>query len=241
MRVFGWPDVWLLTLAFRWTLALSAVAFVGGGLFGCIVAIMRTGPSPTLRRVTAVYIKIVQGIPLLILLFLVYFGPTLFKMRTDAWVSAAIAFSIYASAFLGEIWRGCIEAVPKGQWDAARALGFRFPRTMILIIAPQAIRIALGPTVGFLVQLIKGTSVASIVGFVEITRMGQMISSTTFQPLLVFSLVAVFYFVLCWPLSIASARLENRLARRGVRLPVAEFPILVPESPAGPPGGAASR
>ena len=121
-----------------------------------------------------------------------------------------VTLTLHAAAYLGEIWRGCIDAVPRGQWEAATALGMRHPARMRYIVLPQAARISIAPTVGFLVLLLKSTSLASIIGFFELTRAGQIINNATFRPFLVFSLVAVVYFVLCWPLSLLSRRLETR-------------------------------
>lgn len=213
-RQFGPGEVWLLLLALRWTVLLTLVAFAGGSIGGALVAMLRVSPMLGLRIAAAVYIKLMQGLPLLILLFLVFFGSNILGLRINAWTAAAIGYTLYGSAFLGEIWRGCIEAVPAGQWDAATALGLRFTQRLRLVIAPQATRIALAPSVGFLVQLLKSTSLASVIGFTELTRAGQMINNVTFQPLIVFGLVALMYFMLCWPLSICSGRLERRLALR---------------------------
>src|SRR5690606_9715346 len=107
------------------------------------------------------------------------------------------------------------EAVPAGQSEAARSLGLRQWQTNLLVVLPQALRLAIPPTIGFLVQLIKNTSLASIIGFTELTRTGQLINNATYQPLTVFIIVSLIYFALCWPLSLASRRLEIRLARRG--------------------------
>ena len=131
----------------------------------------------------------------------------------NPWIAATIALTLHASAFLGEIWRGCIDAVPPGQREASTALGLRYFNRMRYIILPQATRIAVSPTVGFLVQLIKGTSLASIIGFVELTRAAQVINNATFQPFTIFSLVGLTYFAICWPLSAYSRRMERRLAR----------------------------
>ena len=139
-------------------------------------------------------------------------------MQTDAWTSAALALTLYCSAFLGEIWRGCIEAIPAGQWDGARALALTRSQQLRLIVVPQALRIALPPTVGFAVQAIKSTSLASVIGFVELTRAAQIVNNATFRPLLVYASVAVIYFLLCWPLSVLSQRLERRLGRRQERV-----------------------
>jgi polar amino acid transport system permease protein len=145
-------------------------------------------------------------------LFLVYFGTAIVGSGVSAWTSVALAYTLHASAFLGEIWRGAIEAVPGGQVEAATALGLKAPIRMAYVVLPQAFRIALSSTVGFLVQLLKGTSLAAIVGFTELTRTGQLITNVTYQPFLVYGLVGAVYFSLCWPLSIYSGRLEQRFA-----------------------------
>ncbi|HEY0419778.1 MAG TPA: amino acid ABC transporter permease, partial [Acetobacteraceae bacterium] len=134
-----------------------------------------------------------------------------------AMLAASICLIINTGAFLGEIWAGCIAAIPRGQWQAAEALGLRPYASMAKVILPQAVRISIPPTVGFLVHVIKGTSLASLVGFVELSRAGQIVNNTTFQPLLVFGVIGLVYFLLCWPLSLASAWLEQRLggARQG--------------------------
>ena len=198
----------------RWTIGLSLIAFLGGGLAGAAIAIARVLPSAPARLVTAGYILVVQGTPLLIQLFLVYFGLGLIGLKVDAWTSVSVALTVYCSAFLGEIWRGAIQAVPREQWEGATALALGYGRTLRLVILPQAIRLATPPTVGFMVQIIKGTSLASIVGFVELTRAAQIVNNITFRPMLVYLIVAAIYFALCWPISLASRRLERRIGSR---------------------------
>jgi polar amino acid transport system permease protein len=212
-RHFGPDEFRLLVLATRWTILLTLTAFVGGGVLGAAIAVLRVSPRRALRFAAASYIRLLQGLPLLILLFLVFFGANILGLRIDAWTAAAVGLSLYGSAFLGEIWRGCLQAVPRGQRDAAIALALPFGKRLRLVIAPQAARIAVPPSVGFLVQLLKSTSLASVIGFTELTWTGQMINNATFQPLIVFSLVAGLYFAMCWPLSLLSTRLERRLRR----------------------------
>jgi polar amino acid transport system permease protein len=195
----------------QWTILLSLVAASGGGLFGFFVAVLRTAPFAPMRWLASGYIQLFQGTPLLMQLFLVYFGLGLWGLALDPWTAVAIGFTLYSSAFLGETWRGCIEAVPRTQWEASRALGLSYPATLFLIILPQAVRIAVPPTVGFLVQLVKSTSIASIIGFVELTRAGTIITNATFRPMAVYCTVGAIYFSLCWPLSLASRALERRL------------------------------
>lgn len=208
----GEGELLFLLAGLKWTIALSAIGFVGGGVAGLGVALLRTSGVPLLERITAGYIALFQGTPLLMQLFVVYYGLALLGLRLDAWVAVAIGFTLHASAYLGEIWRGSIEAVPRGQTEAAKALSLSYVSRMKDVILPQAIRISLPATIGFLVQLIKGTSLAAIVGFTELTRAGNIVSNQIFQPLTVFALVGALYFLMCWPLSIYGAHLERRFA-----------------------------
>lgn len=160
------------------------------------------------------YIRLVQGTPLLIQLFLALFLRGIFGLRLHPLTAASIALSINASAFLGEIWRGSVLAVGRGQWEAGSALGLRHFHRLWLIVLPQAVRISIPPTVGYLVQLMKATSLASIIGFVDLMHAGQLLINATAQPMLIFSTVAAVYFCLCWPLSFLSRRLELKLAER---------------------------
>jgi polar amino acid transport system permease protein len=208
----GIGEFLFLLKGLQWTLALSAIGFVCGGVAGLAVALARTSGSSITERATAGYIALFQGTPLLMQLFVVYYGLALIGLKLDAWVAVAIGFTLHASAYLGEIWRGSIEAVPKGQTEAAKALGLRYIARTRDIVLPQALRISLPATVGFLVQLIKGTSLAAIVGFTELTRAGSIVSNAVFKPLLVFGIVGALYFALCWPLSLYGARLERRFA-----------------------------
>ncbi|MBI3368842.1 MAG: amino acid ABC transporter permease [Burkholderiales bacterium] len=204
-----------LLLAARWTVALSLIAFVGGGLVGLGLLLARLARWPGARRGVTAYVQLFQGTPLLMQLFLAYFGLALFGINVSAWVAAGLALTLYTSAFLTEIWRGCVESVPKGQWEAADSLALSFGEKMRHVIGPQALRVALPPTVGFLVQVIKGTALASVIGFIELTKAGTMITNATFAPFTVYACVALLYFALCWPISAASHQLERRFHRVG--------------------------
>lgn len=211
IREFSSVDLIFIAMAIRWTLTLSAIAFTGGAVGGLILALARTSRSAVLRAVSMSFIRVFQGTPLLMQLFLVYFGLAVLGLPIDPLLAAAVALTLHASAFLGEIWRGSIEAVPQGQSEAATALALSYRDRMRHVVLPQALRVATAPTVGFLVQLIKGTSLASIIGFTELTRAGQIVNNATFQPFLVFGTVAAFYFILCWPLSLMARRIEARM------------------------------
>ncbi|MFG1282507.1 amino acid ABC transporter permease [Xanthobacter autotrophicus] len=201
-----------LCWAALWTVGLSAIAFVGGGLVGFGVALARISSTRWVRILATAYIQVVQGTPLLILLFLFYFGIAIVGFKeVPAILAAGLGLTIYSSGFLAEIWRGCIESVPKTQWEAAECLSLSSWQRLTRVILPQAMRIATAPTVGFLVQIVKNTSLASVVGFVELSQAGKLVNNSIFEPFTIFMVVAAIYFVLCYPLSTWSRSLERKL------------------------------
>jgi polar amino acid transport system permease protein len=206
-----WDILSNLLIATQWTLVLSAIAFVSGGIVGLILLFMRTSQIAPLGWFTKFYIEFFQGTPLLMQLFLFFFGIALFGIEVSPWLAAWMALTFWTSAFLAEIWRGCVEAIPRGQWEASSTLALSYIEQMRYVVLPQATRIAIAPTVGFSVQVIKGTALASIIGFVELTKAGTLLNNATFRPFLVYSLVALIYFCLCFPLSWFSKKLEGRL------------------------------
>lgn len=203
-----------LLIATQWTIALSIVAFLGGGLVGLGLLVLRMSKARGSETFVAGYVQLFQGTPLLMQLFLAYFGLALFGLELSPWVAASLALTLYTSAFLVEIWRGCVNSIPKGQWEAAESLALNFREQMQYVILPQALKIAIPPTVGFLVQVIKGTALASLIGFIELTKAGTMITNATFKPFLVYSCVALLYFVLCYPISLYARLLEGKLHAR---------------------------
>jgi polar amino acid transport system permease protein len=206
-----WDIVRNLLLAARWTIALSLIAFVGGGIVGLALLVLRVSKVRGSELFVGGYVQVFQGTPLLMQLFLAYFGLGLMGIDVSPWVAAALALTLYTSAFLTEIWRGCVEAIPKGQWEAAMSLAMNFREQMFRVILPQALRIAIPPTVGFLVQVVKGTALASVIGFVELTKTGTLITNATFKPFLVYTCVALMYFALCYPISAWSHHLERKI------------------------------
>lgn len=202
-----------LLLAARWTLLLSAIAFIGGTV-GALLLLLLAYARPRLGgRIMQLYVEVLQGTPLLLQLFLVFFGLPLIGIEVSPLLAAGVALTLYASAFLAEIWRGCVDAIPRGQWDASASLGMGFLSQMRYVILPQALHIAVPPTVGFLVQLLKSTALASIVGFNELTRAGQIVANATFQPFPIYGMVALIYFAMCYPLTLSARMLERKLAR----------------------------
>jgi len=202
--------VYLLEAA-KWTVLLSLIAFAGGALVGLPLALLRVSKIRLLRLLASGYIQLIQGTPLLILLFLSYFGLGIMGYKLVPIVAAGLSLTLYAAAFLGEIWRGCIEAVPKTQWEASDCLGLNRFQQYVYVVLPQSLRLAIPPTVGFMVQIVKNTSLASVIGFVELARAGQIVNNSTFEPFAIFTIVGAIYFVLCYPLSLAARALERKI------------------------------
>lgn len=212
MPTFGLTQFIFLLEAAVWTLALSALGFIGGGLVGFVVALARISSNRAIRWTAMLYVQLIQGTPLLVLLFIVYFGLSIAGFNNlPALVAAGVAITLYTSAFLADIWRGSIRSIAKTQWEAAECLGLSRWQRMTRVILPQSLRIATPPTVGFLVQVIKNTSLASAIGFVELAQAGRLINNSTFQPFSIFMVVAAIYFIICFPLTLASRKLERKL------------------------------
>ena len=215
MRDFStFQIVTALLWATRWTLLLSGVAFLCGGLAGFAVMLMRISPFKLVRYASRMYSEIVQGTPLLIQFLLTFFGLSIIGVEINTWWAATIALTAFTSAFLGDIWRGAVEAIPQGQWEAARAISLNYWRQLYLVVLPQAVRFAIAPTVGFMAQVVKGTSLASAIGFVELSRSASNIANVTFEPFFVYLTTAVIYFCICFPISTLSRKLEKTLSRQ---------------------------
>lgn len=206
-----WDIVRGLLLGARWTAALSLTTFAGGAVLGMALLLARTSRRRGLRLAARLYIELFQGTPLLMQLFLAFFGLSLFGLDVPAWLAAGMALILWAAAFFAEIWRGCVESVPRGQWEASASLAMGYVQQMHHVILPQALRLAIAPTVGFSVQIVKSTALTSIIGFTELSKAGTIITNATFQPFTVYGYAALIYFALCWPMSCLSHRLERRL------------------------------
>jgi len=215
IRELSGTDVLYLVMAMRWTVFLTLLALGGGSAVGLAIAACGASKHPVLRYLARGYVGFVQGIPLLVWLFIFYFGLSILGYSLPPWIAAALGFSVYAGAFLGEIWRGALISIPRTQWEAGTAIGLTYLEQLRHVIIPQAVRVAIPPTVGFTVQLIKNTSLAAVIGFVELTREGQLTTAATFQPFAVYLIVAALYFCMCYPLTRYSRALERtrRVAR----------------------------
>lgn len=212
MRSFGTIDLLSFATAFQYTVLLVVMALLFGTPLALGFATMRISRVAPVRWFAALVLQVMQGVPLLALLMFVFFGlPVFLGISMPPLIAVVIAYTIYTAVFLGEIWRGGIEAIKRTQWEAGASLGLSKLEQFRYVIGPQAFRIALPASVGFLVQLIKGTSLAAIVGFVELTRAGQLSAAATLEPLLIYSIIAAMYFAICFPLTLWSRKLEVRL------------------------------
>jgi polar amino acid transport system permease protein len=144
-------------------------------------------------------------------MFVIYFGIGIGGYDVPALLAGGIAMTLYSAAYLGEIWKGCIQAVPKTQWEAGECLALTSTQRFFHIILPQALRIAIPPTVGFLVQIVKNTSYSVVIGFFDLTYSAKTINNSTFKPFTIFTLAALLYFVICFPMSVAARWFERRL------------------------------
>jgi polar amino acid transport system permease protein len=207
-----WDIARNLLIASRWTVLLSVIAFAGGMGVGMVLLTMRVAPLAWLSRVIVLYVELFQGTPLLMQLFLAFFGLPLLGVEISPWAAAAVTLTLYTSAYLVDIWRGCVEAVPRGQWSAAASLGMTYGQQLRYVIWPQALKIAVAPTVGFLVQVVKSTALASIIGFTELTKAGTIITNAVFRPFPIYAMVALIYFAMCFPLTCYARALERKHA-----------------------------
>ncbi|XAT56225.1 ABC transporter permease subunit [Rhodobacteraceae bacterium IMCC1335] len=217
IELFGKPEgivLFQLLEATQFTIYLSLIAFMGGGILALVLAFMATVHNRVSNITSKTYIWFFQSTPLLMLLFLFGLGiPRLLGVNVNIWLAASVALVLYSSAYIGEVWRGSIESIPKSQWEAGEALGLSFFPIFFLIILPQAIRIAIAPTVGFMVQIVKGTSLAYIIGFHDLMSIGKRWANapvTGTEPYVIFPLMALIYFSLCFPLSQLSQWLERK-------------------------------
>ncbi len=222
VSVLGKPHgilMYQLLDATQFTIYLSLIAFAGGGVVALGITTLRISRRPLTRNLATGYIWLFQSVPLLMLLFLFGLGaPRLLGINIDPWYAASAALTLFTSAYLAEVWRGALQSIPAGQWEGAWSLGLRRFTALRLVILPQAITVALAPTVGFLVQIIKGTSLAFIIGFTDLMNVGKRWANAPVdgtEPYVVFPLMACIYFALCFPLSRLAIYLEQRAAKKG--------------------------
>jgi len=216
--IFGKPLGFVIAQlidATQFTIYLSLIAFLGGGVVGALITLLRVMPNKTSKNFAISYIWLFQSAPLLMLFFLLGLGiPRFFDVEVDPWVAAILSLTFFTSAYLADVWRGAIESIGVGQWEGACAIGLKFFTILRLIILPQSFRIALAPTVGFMVQIIKGSSLAYIIGFQDLMLIGKRWANSPVvgtEPFIIFPIMAFIYFFLCFPLTVISRKIEIRM------------------------------
>ena len=183
------------------TLLLSVAAMMGSTLLGLLAAVLRTSRLSVTRKIALFYIELFRGTPVLITLMFIYFGVAYLGYDINLFAAGIIGLSIYQGAYIAEIFRAGIEAVPKGQWEVAWILGLSKRQTFVSVILPQTRGIVLPPLVGQYLSLIKDTSIVSMIGMSELMHQGQVIVDRIGQPVVIYGLVALLYFAVCFPLS----------------------------------------
>ncbi len=211
IETLGLPEFWFLIRSLGWTIVLTLLALVIGAFIGGLFAIARVSHNRVIRNLAISYILVLQGLPVLLVLFLAYFGLAYLGFDPPALVVASLALGLYAGAYLADIWRGAMESVPFQQWEASTSLALTRTQQFRYIILPQSVKIALPPTVGFLVQLVKNTSIVSVVGYIDLMRSGEHIEANLHSPFIIYGIVALLYFAICFPLSQLSKMLERKV------------------------------
>jgi polar amino acid transport system permease protein len=208
-----WASRWLLLDSFLTTLFLSAIAIIVGTVLGALVSVLRALNIGIINIILRVYVEVFRGNPLLMQLFFVYFGLPMLGLGVDKFWAAFSAISLYTGAYVAEVLRAGVEAVPRGQVEAATALGLSFGQRLWYVVRPQALRVALPPLVGVYVLVVKDTSLATVIGYNELMRRAMELLLQYGRPLEVLLTVGCLYFVICFPISKFSEWLERRLAR----------------------------
>ena len=216
---FRWDVIWnnldFLMSGLQMTLFISATSLIFALIGGLILALFDLSRFAVLRGFSLTLGEIIRNTPILVQLLWVYYVlPIVFNIRVSSLAGILIGLSLYMAAFISEVYRAGIQAVPKGQREAAQVLGLTPAQSFVRIVLPQAIRMTLPPLASNFVQLIKFSSLGAVISVSEITRRGMELSSSTFRPLETFSFIAVVYFFICWPLAMAIRIWEGRLARR---------------------------
>ncbi len=194
------------------TTQISFISLVTCTVLGFILGILRSGKSVMLKRIIGVYVAFVRGTPFVVQVFIIFFIFPEWGLQLEAFPAALLAMAIMGSAFICEIVAGGISSIAKGQWEAAASSGLTRIQQMRLVILPQAMRVILPPLVGQFVLLIKDTSVVSVIGVMDLTRVGWITVIRIPEGLMVFSLVGLLYFVISYPLILLSNYLERKMA-----------------------------
>ncbi|MBT2687493.1 amino acid ABC transporter permease [Bacillus sp. ISL-47] len=203
----------LLEGAIIYTIPLTLISFVFGLALAILTALARISGNKILQTIARIYVSAVRGTPLLVQLFIIFYGLPTIGIIIDPFPSAVIGFSLNVGAYASEIIRAAILSIPKGQWEAGYSIGMSYPQTLKRIILPQASRVSIPPLSNTFISLVKDTSLASMILVTEMFRRAQEIAATNYEFLLLYMQAALIYWVICFLLSIVQGRIENRLDR----------------------------
>jgi cystine transport system permease protein len=212
-RLVGDSLLPLLEGTVKGTLPLTAISFVLGLVLALVVALMRLSPVAPVRALARGYVSLIRGTPLLLQLFIIYYGLPSIGATIDPFPSAVIAFTLNVGGYASEVVRASILAVPRGQWEAAATVGMGYPTTLRRIVLPQATRVAVPPLSNTLIALVKDTSLASTIQVTELLRKAQEAAAPTYEFFALYGVAALYYWVICLALSFTQSRLETRLDR----------------------------
>lgn len=193
------------------TLYLSVSAVVLATALGVALALLQLYGGVILRALVEVYLYMVRGVPLLVLLFAMYYALPYANVRIEPVTGGILVIGAYFAAFMTEVFRGAVLSVPKGQWEAARAVGLTTPRILLDVVLTQAVRAAGPPFINTCIMVVKGTSLVAIIGLADVTFIGKQIVERTLAPFEIFGAVALVYFVICFALSRLGGYLEGRV------------------------------
>lgn len=205
-----WP---LLEGALYYTLPLTFISFFFGIILAVLTALARISSSKPLQIIARIYVSAIRGTPLLVQLFILFFGLPTVGIVIDPFPAAVFGFSLNVGAYASEVIRAAIQSIPKGQWEAAHTIGMNYSQTLRRIILPQATRVSIPPLSNTFISLVKDTSLASLILVTEMFRRAQEIASANYEFLLLYTEAAMIYWLICFILSLIQDRIEHRLDR----------------------------
>ena len=203
----------LLEGLIQYTIPLTLIAFVLGLILAVLTALARISTVKILQWIARVYVSIIRGTPLLVQLFILFYGLPTVGIVIDPFPAAILGFSLNVGAYASEVIRASILSIPKGQWEAANTIGMTYVQSLRRVILPQAARVSIPPLSNTFISLIKDTSLASLILVTEMFRIAQQIAATNYEFLLLYGQAALIYWVVCFLLSIGQGRLEHRFDR----------------------------
>lgn len=195
------------------TLQLTIIGIIFASIIGVLCALVNVSKNKYLKVITSIYINIIRGTPFLVQAYIIYFGlPMALGIRMDEMTAGILAISLNAGAYMAEIMRGGIEAVDKGQMEAARSLGLPYPKAMMKVILPQAIRTMTPSLINQFIITLKDTSILSVIGIRELTMAGKLVIAKNYESMAMWTLVALYYFVVIYGITKISRYIERKTA-----------------------------